>query len=83
VNRAVELYLERLVIPTELRVDPVALQDALEHELSRLVLERGIPPAWRADGLHLDSLSSRADATPTPATLGSALAETIHGGGAR
>ena len=77
------MHVERLVLPAALRLDPVALQDALEHELSRLVAERGIPRAWTTDGLSIDGLSGRAGATQTSRTLGRSLAETIHGGRVR
>ena len=79
----VELHVERLVLSAALRLDPVALKDALEHELSRLIAERGIPRAWATDGLRLDGLSGRAGVAPTSRSLGRSLAETIHGGRAR
>jgi len=81
--RPVELHVERLVVPAALRLDPIALQDALERELSRLVAERGIPRAWATDGLRLDGLSARVGAIPTSRTLGRSLAETIHRGRVR
>jgi hypothetical protein len=84
VTRPIDLHVEELVLPAGLRVDAVALRDALEHELSRLVAELGLPSAWTTDGLRLDGVASRgAVAAATPRALGRSLAETVHGGRAR
>jgi len=83
VTRPVDVHIDQLVFPAGLGLDAGALRDALEHDLTGLVAQRGLPSAW-TDGARVGTLSSPEPVlVPTPQAIGRSLAEAIHEGRTR
>ncbi|KPC59280.1 hypothetical protein [Streptomyces chattanoogensis] len=64
------------------RVDPDRVSAAFQHELARLVRERGVPLAADGSGRSLEELSGLPPlpATASPVRIGEALARAVHAG---
>lgn len=80
----IQVHIERLVLdglPVDRRSAPL-VQAAVEAELSRLVAENGFS-SWASSGGALASLGTapiRVTTSSTPACIGHAIAQSLHGG---
>ena len=78
----IELHIEELVLHGFGPADRDAIGDAVRRELSRLLAEGEVPAAWACDSQTpaLDGGSFEAAPGPTPDTVGTQIAQALHGG---
>ena len=76
----IELEIDELVLHGIAAADRVAVGEAVQHELTRLLTERGVPPsleqAGNASVLHGDAIHLRGAAQPQ--TFGQQVAAAIY-----
>ena len=77
----VELHIEELVLQGFPPGDYHLIGDAAQHELSRLFIERGVPPSLARGGetQRLDAGSFEVSPGQTTETIGARVARSVYG----
>jgi hypothetical protein len=78
--REIEVHIEELVLHGFTPGSRWDVAEALQSELHRLLAERGIPEAWRANPGHMDAGPIQAGARTEPAATGKQAARAVYGG---
>ena len=81
--REIEVHIEELVLHGYAPGQRRDVGDALEPELRRLLVERGIPRAWQVSPEKIDAVAIQDGAQAKPATAGEQIARAVYGGSAR
>jgi hypothetical protein len=79
--RAIELHIGELVLHGLPPGDRYRIADAIEHELGRLLIERGVSPALAGEtGIaRLDAGGFDVPPGATPTGIGAGVAQALHG----
>jgi hypothetical protein len=80
--REIEVHIEELVLHGFDPRSRWSIADALGSELSGLLTERGIPPAWQASPDRIDAGRTRANEAK-PTVIGEQIARAVYKGGSR
>lgn len=74
----VELHIEELVLHGLSPYDRFRIGDALERELNRLFIERGVPPVQGGYIGRLDGGAFEAKPDATPEVMGDSIARAVY-----
>lgn len=79
---SISLHIDELVLHGLAAGKSHRIGEALEHELTRLLSEQGLPPAFSQEEptAHLDRGAFEIGPDSTPETIAAQLANAIHGG---
>ena len=78
----IELHIEELVLNGFKHSDQYDIGEAVEHELTKLFREQGIPPSFSRDGdtARLDAGAFKMAANSKALVIGAQVAQAVYGG---
>jgi hypothetical protein len=78
----IELHIEELVLDGFAPGDRQRIGAAVQHELARLLAERGAPPGWEQGGAgaRMGAGTMRLTAGAKPEAIGAQVARAVYGG---